>query len=123
MTAVRFANRRNLPPSRVLGLSWPEWGETDVALGLAAEDVDADRCGCGCGFPRSVAHDPSIRDRVVVDAERCMVRAEVEAFRKRDDPDPDMVIRIEILPEGQTRADSERSAYEVLKARMLGASA
>ena len=104
----------------MLGLSWPEWGETDVALGLAVETVDADLCGCGCGFQRSLAHDPTIRDRVVVDSERCVIRAAIEAFRKREKPGPEIVIRTEVLPVGQVRADVERSAFEALRARLMG---
>lgn len=103
----------------MLGLPWPEWGETDVALGLAAEDVDAAMCACGCGFTRGEAHDPAIRDRVLVETETCLVRQAIEDFKKQQSPGPDQLLRTTILAPGDTKADHERDAFEALRARML----
>lgn len=101
----------------MLGLDWPEWGETDVALGLAAEDVDASMCSCGCGYPSEMAHDPAVKDRVVVESETCHVRAAVADYCKKMKPDADQVLTTRLLREGETREDVARSAYEALRAR------
>lgn len=90
-----------------------------MALGLAAEDVDAAMCACGCGFTRDEAHDPAIRDWVLVETETCLVRRAIEDFKKQQSPGPDQLLRTTILAPGETKAGRERDDYEALKARML----
>ncbi len=90
-----------------------------MALGLAAEDVDAAMCACGCGFTRDAAHDPAIRDRVLVEAETCLVRRAIEDFKKQHELGPDQLLRTTILAPGETKADHERDVFEALRARML----
>ena len=79
-----------MPPSRYLGLPWPEWGETDFLLTQAlrrAVELDAeDACPKGCGLPRSVCADPDHAGMFeIVKAGTCYVM-EALAGHKTDDP-------------------------------------
>ena len=38
-----------MPPSRYLGLPWPDWCETDILLDRAVTAHDERLCSCGCG--------------------------------------------------------------------------
>lgn len=86
-------------------------------LALAVEDVDAATCGCGCGYPSEIAHDPATKDRVVVEVETCQVRAAVDDYRKKMNPDAEQVVTTRLLREGESRTDLDRDAYEAMRAR------
>lgn len=94
-----------MPPSRYLGLPWPEWGETDQFLTRALDALTASVCPCGCGHWRSDTLDPATAGRWQVSIERCQARAALEDYRASHEPDPGELIGVHLLPEGEVASD------------------
>lgn len=91
----------------MLGLPWPEWGETDVLLAMARREVDASTCACGCGHDASVAHDPDTDGRWQVDVTTCyagQTLADFQAEHSSDMGSGDLV-GVRLLPEGEEPSD------------------
>ena len=114
-----------MPPSRYLGLSWPEWGETDFLLTQAQRLHDQMVCSCGCGQWRPVAYDPEREGDWHVDVDVCYPRAAIDQYLRQHEKDmPDgAMLRVRLLAEGEDVPESEfvydpaRAASE--KAKML----
>ncbi len=82
-----MARDYRVPPSRYLGLPYPEWGETDQMLTLAFERCEQDRCPCGCGQWRDEAHDVETSGWWEVETVTCWAGSALSEWRKGN-PDP-----------------------------------
>lgn len=90
-----------------MGLPWPEWGETDVALTGALHHLDAMTCGCGCGLPVEVAHNDDLAHRMQVEVVTCYAGAALGEFRKKhaESMEPGQLAYVRLLDEGEDASD------------------
>lgn len=91
-----------------MGLPWPEWGETDVALNGALHYLDSMSCPCGCGHTMDVAHDESTEGRWQVKVATCYAGAALGEFRRahqKDGVEPGTLTYTVLLAPGETPDD------------------
>lgn len=110
---MRFANRRNIPASKVLRLPWEPWCETDVQLGMAAELHDHLLCTCGCGQWEKDAHDPLLKDKWKVDEDVCYVRRTLDEYVKRHEPASEVQLNVRLDRDGAAGPEDEYAALLV----------
>lgn len=114
-----------MPPTKYLGLPWPEWGETDVLLTTALDLHESSTCQCGCNQPRDLAHDPDLADRWQPQIAECYAGTTLREFvNERREEIGHRLVYLTLLPEGQTANDpleydpaQARAEYEALQAR------
>lgn len=88
MRALDLAHDYKLSPVRVLGLPWPEWGETATTLLWAGAELRAMRCPCGCGHWADEATDPANEGRFLVDTIECFARKALIEHAEMSKPQP-----------------------------------
>lgn len=101
-----------------MGLPWPEWGETDVALTGALHHMDAMTCQC-CGHPIDIAHNEDYARRWQVEVATCYPGAALGEFRKKhaESLEPGQMTYVRLLgpdeePRDPLTFDPERAAKE-----------
>ena len=88
-----------MPPCKILGLPWPEWGETDCLLVAALAEFDALVCSCGCGVWAEDAHDPE--RRWVVDTVTCYAAKALAKYRDDEKPGVGVLLAVRPAVEGE----------------------
>ena len=61
----------------MLGLPWPEWGDTALRLMWAGAELRASRCPCGCGQWSHLAHDVDTSGWWEVESVECQARGAI----------------------------------------------
>lgn len=91
----------------MLGLPWPEWGETDVLLAMARREVEAGTCPCGCGHDAHLTTDAETEGRWEPTVIECYARAALEEWQERhkDDLPPGALVGVRLLGEGEEPSD------------------
>lgn len=94
-----------MPPTRYLGLPWPEWGETDVLLTSALDAYDRLVCAC-CNQFRDQAHDPATEGRWQPVVQTCYAGEALAAFREDHKDDlGNKLVGVRLLKPGEVPAD------------------
>lgn len=104
---MREARDYKIAPTKLLGLPWPEWGETDVLLAMARREVDQRLCPCGCGHDVETCRDDRLQGRWQVTVMECHARAELERWQDKNGEklSPGALIGVRLLAEGEERVD------------------
>lgn len=104
---MREARDYCVPPSKMLGLPWDAWGETDVLLAMCRRIVDSSKCPCGCGQDVSVSTDPDTEGRWEPTVQECFARAAIAEFQEKnkDDMPAGALVGVHLLPEGVEAVD------------------
>lgn len=68
----------------MLGLRWPEWGETALTLLWAGDRLRGMRCACGCGQWADLAHDVDTSGWWDVESTQCYASAAVAEWRDQN---------------------------------------
>ena len=79
---------------RILGLPWPEWGDTALLLLWAGAELRAARCPCGCGQWAEESLDPATEGHWGVDFEECYARKALHEFGESDKPPAHALVRV-----------------------------
>jgi hypothetical protein len=100
------AHDYRLPPTRYLGLPWPEWGETDFQLTQAFDCYRQNLCPCGCGQWRSDCLDLSTAGRWQIEVDQCQAAAARAEWLKANPELPEgTLVGVRLLPAGETPTD------------------
>ena len=99
----------------MLGLPWPEWGETDTTLLWAGAELRAMRCPCGCGQWSEEAHDPATEGCWDVEAIECYARKAITTFAEFEKLPPHALISVSRME------DEEMGAYDPERAQRMHA--
>lgn len=111
----------------MLGLPWPEWGETDVMLAMARRTVEATQCPCGCGQDATVSHDREREDRWQVQVTTCYARAALDAWQEKhgEDLPKGSLLGVRLLGDDEDWSDpmqrsleEDRAELERMRAKM-----
>ena len=79
-----------MPPSRYLGLRWPDWCDTDILLDRAVAAHDERLCSCGCGHWSSETQGDDFDGEWAVEQVVCHARAAMDqALAEMKDRRPD----------------------------------
>lgn len=94
-----------MPPSRYLGLGWPEeWGDLDCLLHRLLRAHEAGLCDCGSGM---TVTECEASTWVPAEPRRCGLRDAQEQWR-RENPDRDPAMVQTFVPAGSATADPWR---------------
>ena len=83
-----MARDYRVPPTRMLGLPYKRWGETDLMLSLAYEQCESSRCGCGCGQWVDECQDPETSGWWEVEQTVCFAGVALAEWREQNKDAP-----------------------------------
>lgn len=90
----------------MLGLPWPEWGETATRLLWVGGELRSQRCPCGCGNWTDESTDAANEGRFVVETLECFARKALLEHTELEKPAPYTLAGVRLATPGD---DSELS--------------